>query len=532
MVYLAHQLITDAAQRTPEAPALLFKQSRVSYRSIDDAVARFSHGLIDLGLTMGGRVAVYLPKRFETVVAFFGTMAAGGVMVPVNPYLKPAQIEHILTDCEVEVLVTSRQRLAHLCDLLTNMPLLRSVVVVDEAGDTSVDEAAACPVHCRDWASMLMDEGRPGRLRIDSDVAAILYTSGSTGKPKGVILSHRNLVAGAQSVASYLENSPDDRLLAVLPFSFDYGFSQLTTAFSVGASVVLMDYLLPRDVIDAVARKGVTGLAAVPPLWNQLAALNWPDAAVQNLRYLTNSGGVMRPEVTRRLRDKLPNTDIFLMYGLTEAFRSTYLRPELVTERPDSIGQAIPNADVQVVRPDGSACDPGEPGELVHRGALVAMGYWNDPAETARRFRPAPGQPTGLPQPESAVWSGDTVYRDIDGFLYFVGRDDEMIKTSGYRVSPSEIETVAFDINGVEQAVAIGVDHPELGQVIVLIVEAAEGQLDEAALMMHCRHVLPSFMVPARIVAASDLPRGENGKIDRQLVARQYGQAYDVMSQE
>jgi acyl-CoA ligase (AMP-forming) (exosortase A-associated) len=356
----------------------------------------------------------------------------------------------------------------------------------------------------------------PGR--IDGDMAAILYTSGSTGRPKGVVLTHRNMVAGAESVASYLENRPDDRLLAVLPFSFDYGLSQLTTAFHSGASVALLDYLMPRDVLRGVERHAITGLACVPPLWNQLAQLEWPDSARRTLRYITNSGGAMPRATLRRLREALPRTRVFLMYGLTEAFRSTYLPPDELDRRPDSMGKAIPNAEVKVVRPDGSECDADETGELVHRGALVARGYWNDPERTAQRFRSAPGQPDGLPTPELAVWSGDYVRRDADGFLYFVGRSDEMIKSSGYRISPGEIEEIVHEYSGISQAVALGVPHPTLGQGIVLVVQADPDQLDPEQLSEHCRRQVPAFMVPHAIRIRAQLPANPNGKVDRRAL--------------
>jgi acyl-CoA ligase (AMP-forming) (exosortase A-associated) len=352
-------------------------------------------------------------------------------------------------------------------------------------------------------------------------MAAILYTSGSTGKPKGVVLSHRNIVAGAESVAQYLENRASDRILAALPLSFDAGFSQLTTAFLVGARVTLINYLLPRDVIDAVSNERITGLTAVPPLWIQLAAMKWPPAVTEHLRYIANTGGRMPKATLDKLRSSLPKTAPFLMYGLTESFRSTYLPPAEVDRRPDSIGKAIPNAEVLVVREDGSPCAPREPGELVHRGALVSLGYWNDPAKTAERFKPAPNQPAGLTMPEMAVWSGDTVMRDEEGYLYFIGRRDEMIKTSGYRVSPTEIEEVVYATGIVGEAAALGVSHPVLGQAIVLVVTPAAGSsVDCDRVLAECRQRLPNYMTPALIKPwAGSLPRNPNGKIDRKRLA-------------
>jgi len=363
---------------------------------------------------------------------------------------------------------------------------------------------------------------------IDTDMAAILYTSGSTGQPKGVVLSHRNMVAGAKSVASYLGNASDDTLLAALPLSFDAGFSQLSTAFHVSARVVLINYLLPRDVTNALARERVTGLTAVPPLYIQLSQIEWPKSIAEHLRYFANTGGRMPLETLKILRAKLPNSRPYLMYGLTEAFRSTYLPPEEVDRRPDSIGKAIPNAEIVVLRDDGTRCAPNEPGELVHRGALVGMGYWNDSEKTAERYRPLPGREPGLVLPEIAVFSGDTVRMDDEGFLYFIGRRDEMIKTSGYRVSPTEIEEVLYSTQLVGEAAAFGVPHPSLGQGIIAVVALKDGAaIDESSLIAACRERLPAFMVPAKVdIRNGPLPRNPNGKIDRKTLSADFSDLF------
>ena len=513
---LLADLIFDTAERTPDAEAVHYQKASLTYAALASQVQAAAAGYRQLRLERYDRVGVYLEKRFETVVALFAAAAAGGVYVPVNPQLKPEQVGYILRDCNVRILVTSPERLAALGSELAACPDLRSVVVV---GDSAPD-ASFATTH---WDELISSRGSPAVHRcIDADMAAILYTSGSTGKPKGVVLSHRNVVAGAHSVAQYLENRPSDRLLAVLPFSFDYGFSQMTTAFHTGACVVLINYLLPRDVISAVAQQSITGLAAVPPLWIQLAQLEWPQSVHEHLRYLTNSGGAMPRTVIEALRRKLPCTQIFLMYGLTEAFRSTYLPPSELDRRPDSMGMAIPNADIMVVRPDGSPCAPGEPGELVHRGALVGLGYWNDREKTAERYRPAPQQPAGIARPEIAVWSGDTVRMDDDGFLYFIGRKDDMIKTSGYRVSPTEIEEVIYATGLVAEVAAFGVAHPTLGQAIVVAAAPIKGgMLDQAALIATCKKHLPAFMVPLLIQSRTALPRNPNGKIDRKRLAQE-----------
>lgn len=510
-----HHLLASAAASTPDAPALTYKDDTSTYGETWKTVLAFTAQLGRLGVRRGDRVAIYLEKRLETVVAMFGASAAGAMFVPVNHVLKPLQVGHILSDSGARVLVTSADRLAQLRSTLPETAI-EDVVVVG-----AVDEASG-PVREHGWLS---GDGEPGQsdvvlsaTAIDIDPAAILYTSGSTGKPKGVVLSHRNLIVGAESVSTYLGNTSDDVILSVLPLSFDAGLSQVTTAFAVGAHCVLMNYLLPREVVKLCDKHGVTGLTCVPPLWLQLADARWTETAGSRLRYFANTGGRMPRATLDRLRDLFPGADPYLMYGLTEAFRSTYLDPAEVDRRPDSIGKAIPNAEILVLRPDGSLCDPGEEGELVHRGALVGLGYWNDPARTAERYRPVvhPGQEWRTP--ELAVWSGDTVVADEEGFLYFVGRTDDMIKTSGYRVSPTEIEEAAYSTGLIRDAVAIGIADATLGQRIVLVATPTDDETDAAALTAALRQRLPLYMVPAHVELRSELPRNPNGKFDRNLI--------------
>ncbi len=523
---LLHELVLAAAARAPDDEALTTGQQTLQYGALAALCESVAGGLAAFGLARAERVAIYLDKRPEFVAAAFGTTAAGGALVPLNPLLKPAQVGYILRDCNVRVLVTSAERLPLLETVLAGCHDLRQVVVTG-----SIDELPRFEgVSTHRWQELLDAAPRAGSRVIDSDMAAILYTSGSTGRPKGVVLSHRNLVAGAQSVAQYLDNRPDDVLLAALPLSFDAGFSQLTTAFHVGARVVLLNYLLPRDVLKAVTRERVTGLTAVPPLWIQLAQLDWPDGTDQHLRYFATTGGRMPIDTLRTLRTKLPRSHPYLMYGLTEAFRATYLPPDQADIRPSSIGKAIPNAEVLVLREDGSECAPHEPGELVQRGPLVAMGYWNDAEKTAERFRALPTHLScrcdGLVLPEVAVYSGDTVRRDEDGYFYFIGRRDEMIKTSGYRVSPTEIEEVLYATRMVGECVAFGIPDTALGQVIhVVVTPAGDEGVDCEALLAECRSRMPAYMVPTRVeVRPGPLPRNPNGKIDRKALAATAGE--------
>lgn len=507
-----YDLLDQQAAAHGARPALSAGGVTLTYAELAADVHRLAAGLVELGVARGDRLAVVLDKRVETVTAILAATVAGAVFVPVNPVLKPAQVAHVVEDAGARIVVTTAQRWRVLADVLPPHTL---AVIVGPLGMAGAVEGTFPIDDLRAATSRVT-----GRVMTDSDLAAILYTSGSTGRPKGVMLSHRNLVVGAQSVSSYLGNTADDVILAALPLSFDAGLSQVTTALAVGAHVVLHNYLLPADAVRACREYAVTGLTCVPPLWIQLAEQDWPPV---DLRYFANTGGRMPLATLTRLRALFPDARPYLMYGLTEAFRSTYLDPDQVDVRPDSIGRAIPNAEILVVRPDGHEAAPGEEGELVHRGPLVALGYWGDPVRTAERFRPVPAGVPAAPH-ELAVWSGDTVVRDAEGYLYFVGRSDDMIKTSGYRVSPTDVEEAAYATRLVRDAVAVGVPDERLGQRIVLVVTAASGIADAAlpaGLLAALRRELPLFMVPTEVVVRDELPRSPNNKFDRVLLRKE-----------
>jgi acyl-CoA ligase (AMP-forming) (exosortase A-associated) len=490
-----------AERAGPGRPALTFREETITYATLRQRVARAASGLLHLGARHGERVIVYTDKRIDTVVVMLAVAKVGGVLVPVNPHLKQRQLEHIISDCRPRVVVTVAERLtivrAACGDRVEHIVTLDDVTAGRPPGDGAAVTAA-------------------GARTVETDPAAIFYTSGSTGSPKGVVVSHRNLVAGAESVAGYLAHHADDVILSVLPLSFDAGFSQITTTLAAGAHLVLTTYLRPGQVPLLCARHQVTGLTCVPPIWHELASVDWPPEAVAGLRYFASTGGAMPKPTLDRLRRRLSRARPFLMYGLTEAFRSTYLDPAEIDQRSGSIGKAIPNADVRVLRPDGTECDPGEHGELVHRGATVSLGYWNSPEATARRFRPVQPRNSGL-HGDIAVWSGDTVYRDEEGFLYFVGRTDEMIKTSGYRVSPTEVESAAVATGLATEVVAFGIEDTKLGQRIVLVVQSP---CDTERLARELRELLPPYQVPGTVVAMPGLPRSPNGKYDRIALRR------------
>jgi acyl-CoA ligase (AMP-forming) (exosortase A-associated) len=476
-----------ALRGSADAEALVVGDERLTYRQLDELVGLIAAALLAQQLRPGDRIATWMGKARLACVMPLATARAGMVHVPINPVLKHAQAAHILADSGAKLLISNRARLEGL-----------------EHGELADAKAVAL----EDWRDG--EDALPPSSRDPNDLVALFYTSGSTGRPKGVMLSHANLWLGAISVAHYLGLQPDDRTLAVLPLAFDYGQNQLLSTWAAGGSAVGFDYLLPRDVIRAVRRHGVTVLAGVPPLWLQLAEQEWGDSG-ETLRTLTNSGGHLAEPLVRRLRGLFPQAKLHLMYGLTEAFRSSSLDPELVDTHPDSVGTAIPFAELMVVRADGSEAAPGEGGELVHAGPLVAQGYWNDPARTAERFKPAPAfSELG----GTAVWSGDTVVKGEDGLLRFRGRDDAMIKVSGNRISPTEIEEAALASGAVSDVAAFGVPDERLGQAIVLVA-VAKGTGAEEILRTYLRRELPPHMQPRDIIWKDRLPVGPNGKLDR-----------------
>ena len=464
----------------PDDIALIVGGQTLTYAELEDQVGRTAAALLATVLRPGDRIATWMGKTLLACIMPLAAARAGLVHVPINPALRNAQVKHIMDDCGAR-LITNGARWMNLPEELLRLS------IGDESFVTSF---------------MTGDDRLPPSSHDPDTLAALLYTSGSTGRPKGVMLTHANLWLGAISVAHYLELRPDDRTLAVLPLAFDYGQNQLLSTWAAGGTVIAFDYLFARDVVGAVRRHDVTMLAGVPPLWHQLADAEWSGKARDSLRTLTNSGGHLSEPVARRLRALFPEARLHLMYGLTEAFRSASLDPDLVDTHPDSVGTAIPFAELRIARPDGSTAEPGEEGELVHSGPLVANGYWNDPERTAQRFR------------NGEVWSGDTMVIGGDGLLRFRGRDDAMIKTSGNRVSPTEIEEAALASGAVSEAAAFGIPDPLLGQSIALV-GVPIGDDPENRLSEHFAAELPAFMRPSRIVLVDQFPLGSNGKLDR-----------------
>ena len=488
-----------------ERPALVLREGTLNHNQLRQRVARLAGWLAEMVPQPGARVASWAAKGELTCLLPLAAARAGLVHVPINPLLKRAQAAHILADSGARLLIGTGARLASL-----------------EPGDLPPGCAALGEGEALAAADAEGPELPPSAAD-PSELAAILYTSGSTGRPKGVMLSHANLWLGAVSVSHYLGLAEDDVTLAVLPLSFDYGQNQLLSTWYAGGAVVPLDFLFPKDVARACAAHGVTTLAAVPPLWVQLTETDWSDEARAPLRRLTNSGGALTVDLVRSLQGLFPQARLFPMYGLTEAFRSTFLDPALVDSHPTSMGKAIPFAEILVIDDAGEMAADGEEGELVHCGPLVAQGYWQDAERTAERFKPAPATST---YGGTAVWSGDRVRRDADGLLYFAGRRDAMIKSAGNRISPQEVEEAALATGLVAEAVALGVADARLGQAVHLVVRGDGDAADRAELLKRLQRDLPNFMHPRHVHWRAAMPLNPNGKIDRTALQNELNQEF------
>jgi len=484
----AARMLWERADLDARRPAIIEREAVTDFGTLTARAAGVAAALAD-DVEPGHRVAILLERGAQAAAAFFGVTAAGGIAIMLHDTLRPRQIEYALTHGGARALVTSHALLAR-----QPRPLETAARILDVA-DTPVD-ATTSP-----------------RARVGTDVAQIIYTSGSTGLPKGVAVTHDNLRAGMRAVTAYLGITHEDRIASLLPFSFDYGLNQLLCAVGTGAGLVIERSHVPQQIVAALQRHQVTVLPAVPPLWLQLLGVQAFAAPIPSLRVMTNTGGRLPVDAVRKLRRAQPHANLVLMYGLTEAFRSTYLPPHEVDRRPDSIGTAIPGAEILVLREDLTPCPSGEVGELVHCGPTVALGYWNDVEATAHVFRPNPLRPAGAPDAERVVFSGDLVRRDADGFLYFVGRRDRMIKTLGYRVSPDEVAEALYASGEIAEAVVTSEPDEMRGERIVAHVVLVPGGALER-LEAFCRAELPRYMQPSRFETPAELPRTTSGKYD------------------
>jgi acyl-CoA ligase (AMP-forming) (exosortase A-associated) len=518
--FTLHDLLDNSVERDPGKLAIVDGDAGYTYEDLLRQSDSLSAALQEAGVKRGDRVGVYMEKSWEAVVAMLAASRVGAAYVNINPLFKPPQVAYIARDCDVRVMIGDSAKLDDLeAGTVSGTAFYK--------GDPPREEAAG---GLADVAQVLRNGGTPRERQVSEvDLGTILYTSGSTGMPKGVATSQRNVVVGAQIVSTYLENTSEDRILSALPFNFDAGMSQFTTALRVGATLVLQRSRLPGDLTKGLRRHEITGLTGVPPLWALLlrGAKSIEEEPLTHLRYIANTGGRIPQanldELIRLLRD-LSGTKIYLMYGLTEAFRSTYLPPEEVGRGSTCIGKAIPDTEILVINRDGQECAPGEVGELVHRGPTVAMGYWGKEEATIKAYRPNPLAPRELLDVERVVYSGDLVRRDEEGFLYFLGREDNMIKAQGYRLSPEEVESLLVGSGLVREACAFGVPDPDTGQQVVAVVSLRDGA-HEGALERIREYVVengPPYMVPKAILVQDELPKTASGKIDRKGISNAY----------
>lgn len=501
------RLLADNLPGGGERVALLDAGRQASFAEVAAQVDRVAAWLHGAGVCAGERVIVHLRKGIDEVVAMFAAWKIGAVVVNVNHQWTAAQLAYVAADCRASAAILGAGALKG----IAATPLPPSVAHLLVQGKGPLPKGATA------WEGLPeagVEETRPD----PGALAMIIYTSGSTGRPKGVMLSHRNIRIGAASVIEYLGLGPEDRLLSVLPYSFDAGLNQLTTMMMTGGTVVHQPVSMPSEVVRMAAEQAVTTIAGVPPLWNQIVRyLGDSGIRLPALRRITNTGGKIPPDILERMPGVFPGVDIFLMYGLTEAFRSTWLPPARFAAKMGSIGQAIPNAQIFVVKPGEGAAGPGEQGELVHAGPLVSLGYWERPDLTAEKIRPC-AELRGIIGDAPVVWSGDLVRVDADGDLWFVSRMDEMIKTSGFRLSPTEVEDLLSQGGLVTDVVAYGVEDDDMGQVVHVAASLVEGAAP-AALLVHCRRVMPHYMVPRRIHPwPGPMPRTASGKLDRPAV--------------
>lgn len=488
-INFARLLLETASNRATDA-AIVERDKEWSYDWVAGRALAFADTLDGAGVRPGDRVAILLPRGADSAAAFFGTLTCGAAAVLVNDTLRPRQVEHIVTHSGAKVLLAADE-------VLTRLPRSLDIAVGTlKLGDVPLQGTFA------------------PYSRIDQDIAQIIYTSGSTGLPKGVTLSHGNLWAGTAAVVAYIGVRAEDRIASLLPFSFDYGLNQLFCCVATGATLVVERSPIPQRIVEAIRRQEVTILPAVPPLWLQLLTVkSFMTEPIPTLRKLTNTGGRLPIEAVRNLHRCQPQAELFLMYGLTEAFRSTYLPPDRAERKPDSIGQAIPGAEVVVLDDNLNRCEPEAVGELIHRGPTVALGYWNDPDTTSQVFRPNPLRIEGAPRAERVVFSGDLAYMDAEGDLFFVGRRDKMIKSLGHRVSPDEVADVLYASGEVLEAIVTAEPDELRGSSIVAQVVLIEGG-DRDRLEAFCAAELPRYMQPTRIDVRPSLPRTASGKFD------------------
>ncbi|TIS80537.1 MAG: acyl--CoA ligase [Mesorhizobium sp.] len=509
-VPLLHDYLTHAASRVCDKVALVCGGQRVTYGELEARSNAIAQHLASAGVARGDRVMIFADNTVETVVAFWAVLKANAVVCIVNPLTKSDKLDYLLNDCRPTALITDRHLHSIFSEPARNCPSLRRVIVSGPIIDT---ELAGLP-HAVRWDSVVAGDGSvpPARRCIDIDLAAIIYTSGSTGEPKGVMLTHRNMTAACTSIASYLKLCEDEVILNVLPLAFDYGLYQMIMAFRTGARLVLeRSFAFPAQILGLIKEERVTGFPGVPTIFAALSDLkSLKDHDFSSIRYVTNTAAALPLKHILMLQDLFPDARIYSMYGLTECKRCTYLPPEDLERKPLSVGVAIPNTEMWIVDEHDKPVGPDVVGQLVIRGATVMKGYWGKPEATARKLKPGP-----LPG-EQVLYTGDYCRMDAEGYLYFIGRGDEIIKSRGETIAPKEVENALLDIPGVREAAVIGVPDELLGQAVKAFVVIEQGRIvGERQLQKECQRRLENFMVPKSIVIVPSLPMTDTGKLKK-----------------
>lgn len=502
-----HTLLETNARKHPDREALVTREGRFTYGQIDSKSSHIANVLADGGLKKGDRVCIYMENSADLVATFFGVLKAGGVFVIINATIKAAKLEYILNDCGASALICSTDKASVLSGIVGPLQHLKWLYLTGapvQLPPSLMHKA----IFLNETLGRSYQILQPGTC--DQDTASIIYTSGSTGRPKGVTMTHSSMLAAASAINSYLCNTQDDIILNTLPMSFDYGLYQVILSFQVGAKIILYKFLYSYDLISTIAREKITGFPIVPTIGVILIETSdFNGLDFRNLRYITNTGAPLPASHIEKLKAIFPSTKIFSMYGLTECKRVSYLPPEDIYRRPLSVGKPMPNTTVFIIDEHGNKVGPGIAGELVVQGPTLMQGYWGLPEETAKVLRM---ENDGRP----ALYTGDLFKMDEDGYLYFIGRKDDIIKSRGEKVSPKEIENVLFSIEGVSEAVIVGVPDHVLGEAIKAFVVLREGStLTKEQLIKHCSHHLEDFMVPKHIEFLERLPKTDTGKIKR-----------------
>ena len=508
------QSLRDSAKRNADKAALVAGNRRLTFGELDGLSDRLARTLVAHGVQRGDRVIVFMDNCWEAVVGIFAVLKAGAVFSPINPSTKADKLAYVANNCRAGALITQARLLAVAAEAVAEAPSVALAVV---AGSDQ-EPAIAGGLRFEDAIAESIGGTAPERVGIDLDLAMLIYTSGSTGFPKGVMMTHQNVTAAATSITTYLENTPEDVILNVLPISFDYGLYQVLMAAKVGATLVLeKSFTFPQAIFQRLIAERVTGFPVVPTMAAIILQMkDLKPGSFPHLRYITNTAAALPPAHIGRLRELFPSTKLFSMYGLTECKRCTYLPPDQLDKRSTSVGIAIPGTEAYVVNDDGTRARVGEVGELVIRGAHVMQGYWENPQATERALRPGP-----FPW-EKVLHTGDLFRSDADGFLYFVGRKDDIIKSRGEKVSPKEVENVLYGLPGVREAAVVGVSDPILGMAIKAVVALApEAALTDQDVVRHCARHLEDFMVPKFVEFRDALPKTESGKISRRQVAEE-----------